>query len=98
MSSVFSSLVPFSVDLILGNKNRLVRINQKNMGVIQFWNLLFCPKEIAVLILQCEASRCYARGTSSFFPETDVLLHEFFQPNETVLAHNTPYSPPNLVE
>jgi hypothetical protein len=37
----------------------------------------------ALFILQCEVSRCHARGTGFLFPETEVLLHELFEPNET---------------
>jgi hypothetical protein len=39
----------------------------------------------ALLIQQCEISRYHARETSFLFPETEVLLHEFIEPNETVL-------------
>jgi hypothetical protein len=53
--------------------------------------------ETSVLILQCDISCCHARGTT-FFPETDVLLDEFFEPNETILLHNIPTSPSDLVE
>jgi hypothetical protein len=51
-------------------------------------------KKNALLILQCEVSRCHARGTSFLFPETEVFVDEFFEPNETIL----PYSPSDLVE
>jgi hypothetical protein len=43
-------------------------------------------------------SHCHARGTSFLFPETEVLLDEFFEPKETILPHNIPYSSTDLVE
>jgi hypothetical protein len=49
-------------------------------------------------MLQCEVSPYYAKGTSFLFPETEVLLDELFEPNETVLLRNIPYSPPDLVK
>jgi hypothetical protein len=51
-----------------------------------------------LLILQCQVSRCHSRGTSFLFPETEVLLGKFFKPNETIVPHNIPYSPSDLVE
>jgi hypothetical protein len=79
MSTVSSNLFPFSVDL------NLVGINQENMGggglILE---TLFFP-ENSLLIQQCEVWRCHARGTSFDFPETEVLLDEFFEPNETIL-------------
>jgi hypothetical protein len=38
----------------------------------------------------CEVSRCHARGTSFLFSETEVLLDEFFEPNETILLFQHP--------
>jgi hypothetical protein len=51
----------------------------------------------ALLILQYEVSHFYAKGTSFLFPETEVLLDKFFEPNKTVLTHNIPYSLSDLV-
>jgi hypothetical protein len=52
----------------------------------------------ALLILQCKTSRCHARGTSFLFPETEVLLDEFFELNENIPPHNILFSPSDLVE
>jgi hypothetical protein len=41
---------------------------------------------------------CHARGTSFLFPESEVLLNEFFEPNKAILPHNIPYSSSELVE
>jgi hypothetical protein len=61
-----------------------VGINQENMGSDLILEFIVLPKT-ALLILQCEVSHCHARGTSFLFPETEVLLDEFFEPNETIL-------------
>jgi hypothetical protein len=58
---------------------------------------LILPKT-ALLILQCEVSRCHARGTNLLFPETKVLLDKFFEPKKMILQLNIPYSPYDLVE
>jgi hypothetical protein len=86
MSSMSSNPLPFSMDLILGSKKSLVGINQENIkgGGDLILESLVSPKT-ALLILQCEVSRCDARGTSFLFHETEVLLHEFFEPNKKIL-------------
>jgi hypothetical protein len=84
MSSVSSDL-PFSVDLILGNRKKSGgnKSGEYGGGDLILESLVL-PKR-ALLILQCEVSRCHARGTSFHFPETEVLLDEFFEPNDTIL-------------
>jgi hypothetical protein len=82
MSSVSSNLLPFSVDIILGCK-------KKSGGGDFILDSLVLPKT-AVLILQCEVSRCQARGTGFRFPETEVSLDEFFEPSQRTLPHNIP--------
>jgi hypothetical protein len=57
---------------------------------------LVLPKTI-LLILQFEVLFYPARGTSSLYPETEVLLDEIFEPNETKFQHNVSYSPSDLV-
>jgi hypothetical protein len=91
MSSVSSNLLPFSRDLILGNKNSLARISQENMGSDLILESLVLTKT-TLLILQFEVSHYYARGTSFLFLETEVLLDEFFEPNKKILPYNIPYS------
>jgi hypothetical protein len=83
------------VDLILRNKKILVLINQENMGSDLILDFIVLPKTV-LLILQCEVSRCHARRTSFLFPETEVILDEFFEPNETILPHNIAHSPSDL--
>jgi hypothetical protein len=39
-----------------------------------------------------------AREPGFVFPETEVLLNEFYEPNETILPHIIPYLPSDLVE
>jgi hypothetical protein len=53
--------------------------------VISSWNPLFCQKKTALFILQSEVSSCHVRGTNFLFPETEVLLDEFFERNEPIL-------------
>jgi hypothetical protein len=97
MSSVSSNRVPFSVDLIWRNKKKSGRDKSGEYGGDLILESFVLPKTV-LLILQCEVSNCHARGSSFLFPETEVLLDEFFEPNETVLQHNIPYSPSDLVE
>jgi hypothetical protein len=58
---------------------------------------LVLPKT-ALSVLQCEVSHCPTRETSFLFFEIEVLLKEFFEPNETTLPHNIPYSLTDLVK
>jgi hypothetical protein len=84
------------VDLILGNKKKSGGDKSgKYRGELILESLVM--PETALLILQCEVSR-HARGTSFPFPETEVLLNKFFEPNETIHPHNIPYSLYDLVE
>jgi hypothetical protein len=72
------------VELILGNKNK----SDRDKSGEYLGNLIlesFVLPKTALLILQCEVPRCHARGTSFLFPKTEVLLDEFFEPNETIL-------------
>jgi hypothetical protein len=55
------------------------------MGSDLILESLILPKT-ALLIPQCEVSHYHARGTSFLLPETEVLLYEFFEPNETILS------------
>jgi hypothetical protein len=71
MSSAFSNLLPFGVNLILGCKKTLGEYEYGGGNLIM--ESLVLPKT-ALLILQCEVSRCHARGTSFLFPETEVSL------------------------
>jgi hypothetical protein len=66
-----------------------VEINQENMGGVGIMESFVLPKS-ALLMLQCEVSRCHARGTSFLFPETEVLLDEFFELNGTILPLPSP--------
>jgi hypothetical protein len=75
----------------LGNKKKSGGDKSGEYGGDFILELLVLPK-IALLILQCEVSCCHAKGTSFLFPETEVFLDEFFEPNES------PYSLYNLVE
>jgi hypothetical protein len=75
----------------------LVEINQENMMGVLILESLVLPKT-ALLILHCEFSRLHERGTSFLFTETEVLLGKFSEPIETILPHNIPYSPSDLVE
>jgi hypothetical protein len=45
---------------------------------------LVLPKT-ALLILQFEVSRCDAKGTSFLLRETDILLDQLFEQNDTIL-------------
>jgi hypothetical protein len=83
---VSSNLLHFSVDLIVGNRKNSGdgKSGKYGMGSDLIVESLVLPKT-ALLILQCEVSRCHARGTSFIFPETEVLLDEFFEPTETIL-------------
>jgi hypothetical protein len=74
-----------------------VGINQENMGRDLILESLALPKT-ALLILQCEVLHCHSRGSSFLVPETNILLDEFFEPNKTILPHNIPYAPYDLVE
>jgi hypothetical protein len=86
MSSVSSNHLSFREDLILGNKKSLVGLNQENMRGRGWFNSgIRCLAKTALLILQCAVSRCHARETSFIFPETEVILDEFFEPNQTIL-------------
>jgi hypothetical protein len=67
MSYVSPNLLPFSVDLILGDKKKS---GGNKSG--EYWGLF--NSGIPCLVLQCEVSRCHARGTTFLFPETEVLL------------------------
>jgi hypothetical protein len=67
------------------------------MGGDLIMRSLVLPKT-ALFIPQCEVSHCHARGTSFLFPETEVLLNEFFEPNETIFPNNIPYSLSDLME
>jgi hypothetical protein len=60
-------------------RRNLVGINQEIMGDYLLLESLALIKA-ALLVLHCEVS-CYARGTSFLFPETGVLLDEFFESN-----------------
>jgi hypothetical protein len=60
MSSVSSNLIPFSVDFILGYKKKSGRDKSGEYGVDLILESLIFPKT-ALLILQCEGPRCYAR-------------------------------------
>jgi hypothetical protein len=84
MPSVSSNLLRFSVDLISRNEKKSGGVNHENMGGDLILESPVLPK-IALLTLQCEVSLFHARGTSFLFPETEVLLDEFFEPNETIL-------------
>jgi hypothetical protein len=97
MSSVSSNL-RFSVDFILENRKKS---GGDKSGEYWGWfnyGISCFAKITALLTLQCEVSPCYARGTSFVFPETEVLLDDFLEPNEAVLPRNIPYSPPDLAE
>jgi hypothetical protein len=72
-----------SVDLILGNKKNSGGTKSGEHGGWFNSGITFLPKT-ASLILQCEVSHYHARGTSFLFPETEVLLNQFFEPNETI--------------
>jgi hypothetical protein len=88
------------MDLILGNMKKAGGAKPGEYGgggVDLILESLVLPKT-ALLILQCEVLHCYARGTSFLFPKTEVLLDKFFEPNETILPLNIPYSPYELVE
>jgi hypothetical protein len=85
------------VDLILGNKKKSGGDKSGQYGGDLILESLVSPKNTLVM-LQCEVSRCHARGTSFLFPETEVLLDELFDPNETVLPHNIADSPSDLVK
>jgi hypothetical protein len=97
MSSVSSNLLLFSVDLILGDKKKSGGDKLGEYGGDLIVESLVLP-ETALLILHCEVSCCHARETSFIFPKTEVLLDEFFEPIETILPHNIPYSLSDLVE
>jgi hypothetical protein len=97
MSSVSSNHLLFSVNLNFGNKKKSGGDKSGEYGGDVILESLVLPKT-AVLMLQCQISRCHARGTSFLFPETEVLLNEFFEPNETILPHNIPYSHSDPVE
>jgi hypothetical protein len=60
--------------------------------VIFFWNPLFCQK---LLYWYYSVRPCVVKQEE---PETEGLLDEFFEANETILPHNNPYSPSDLVE
>jgi hypothetical protein len=85
------------VDLIFENKNKSGGDKSVEYGGDLIVETLFVPK-IALLIVQYEVSRCHTRGTSFLFPETEVLLEEFFEPKETVLPHYSPYSLSGLAQ
>jgi hypothetical protein len=50
---------------------------------------LFLPAT-ALLILQCEVSRCRTRESGFHLPKAEALLDKFLEPNETVLLYNIP--------
>jgi hypothetical protein len=81
-----------------GIRESLVGINPDNFvggrGGFNSVNLVL-PKT-TLLVLHREISHCHAGGTSFLFPETEVLLVKFFEPNKTILPHNIPYSPSDL--
>jgi hypothetical protein len=83
---VSSNLPPFSVDLTLRNKSKSGGDKSGEYGGDLVVKSLVLPKT-TLQILQYEASRCHTRGTSFLFPETEVFVEEFFEPNETVLPH-----------
>jgi hypothetical protein len=87
----------FSVNLIFENKEKAGGDKSREYGGDVILESIVLPK-IAILMLQCEVSRCHARGASFLFPETEVLLDEFFEPNETILPNNIPYSHSDPVE
>jgi hypothetical protein len=86
------------MDVILGIRKSLVGINQKNMGRRGHLILesLVLPQS-ALLVLQRKVLLCHARGTSFLLPKTEVSINEFFEPNETVIPHNIPYSLSDLM-
>jgi hypothetical protein len=61
------------VDLILRNKKKFDGNKSGEYAGDLILESLVLPKT-ALLILQCEVSRCHARGTSFLVPETEVLL------------------------
>jgi hypothetical protein len=91
MPSVFSNILPFRVDLILGNKNKSGG-NKSGEYVrdLILESLVLSKTVLLIPIPQCEVSRCHARGTIFLFPEIEILLVEFFEPNKTIfLFHHT---------
>jgi hypothetical protein len=91
MFSVSSNRLPIRVDVVLGDKKKYGGDKSGEYGGDLILESLVLPKT-ALLILQCEVSRCHARGTSFLFPETEVLLDKFFEPNETMLPFHHPKS------
>jgi hypothetical protein len=85
MSSVSSNILPFSAGLILVIRESLLDTNQESMEGDLILESLVLPKKTALLLMKYDFSRCHARGTSFLFPDTEVLLDEFFKPNETIL-------------
>jgi hypothetical protein len=82
MSSLSSNLLSFSVDFILGIKKKSGGDKSEEYESDLILESLVLPKT-ALLILQ--VSCCHARGTSSLFPEPEVLLNKFFESNEKIL-------------
>jgi hypothetical protein len=67
MSSVSSNLLPFSVDLILGNKKKSGGDKSREYWGYLILESLVLPKT-ALLLLQCEVSRYHASESSFLFP------------------------------
>jgi hypothetical protein len=77
--------------LFWGVRKSLVGINENNGGDL-------IPKSpvllrTAILIQQCEVSRCHTGGTGFL-----GILYEFFEPIETIISHDIPFSQSDLVE
>jgi hypothetical protein len=79
MSSVSSNLLPFIVDLISGNKKKPGGDKSGEYGGCFNFGISYFAKNCFI-----DTAVWNARGTSFLFPETGVLLDEFFEPNKTV--------------